>query len=670
MPEDPQRAFETLTHLDTLEDAAARGALATHRRELLALAARLPAGSPLAPVLRALGAALQLDLAFLRTYPNALLSTLLWRCGPAGDPEAEELGMLAQRWSEQRALAQPDSVWLQALGRPPHAPGGPLIAELRTAGPGTLLSPMTAQGHVLFDGRGLFHRWDLWDIEEGTRTNVTTVAEPTWPLKLVTRSWDGAALHDARTDAHRHELAIPDGGNANDGSFSPDGALFALAGCGDEYDFGFVNLYDTATGRAVRKWQGPRPFWKAPVFSPDGRRLLAPSEAGLFLWDVETGHQECLPVFKAEGVAFSQDGRRVATSQDGIVRVWDLGRLRAQGSTPAEPSQPLAFSPDGQRLVRGDWLCDGATGQRLRKLAIRRGRYLEGGPPGNSFVCGTERIVSLEGGIHVWETKSGQPLDHRTGVRYAHWFMIAFSADGRRYAVARQGTTGAEVLDVDTGAALAEVGTQVGNLTCLALSPDGQWLAGGTDKGTIALWSTPGGERLATLSGHKAAVNDMAFSLDGRRLVSAGDNEALRLWELPSGAPLAARPLDTRDPDYELYRPGFAGKRRTWHATPEALGALWGWEGFLGPRPGPYSIEVREGVTRFIDRATGRPAAVFPDAGPWLTRPDGLMWVSPSVELVQAIPAAPAAHLPGSAGAAPSPAPDDGAGPPRRPPRG
>jgi WD40 repeat protein len=666
MPEDPQRTFETLTRLSTLEDAAARGQLATHRRELLALAEQLPASSPLAPVPRALSAALQLDLAFLRTYPEALLSTLLWRCGPAGDPEAEALGMLAQRWSEERALARPDSVWLRALGRPPHAPGGPLIAELRTAGPHTLLSPMTAEGHVLLDGRGLFHRWD---IEEGTLTHVPAVAAPTWPLKLVTRSWDGAALHDARTDTPRHELAMPDGGNANNGSFSPDGALFALAGCGDEYDFGFVNLYDTATGRAVRKWQGPRTFWEAPVFSPDGRRLLAPSEAGLFLWDIETGQQECLPVFKAEGVAFSEDGRRVVTSQGGVVRVWDLGRLRALASTPAEPSRPLAFSPDGQRLVCGDWLCDGATGQRIRKLEIHRGRYLEGGPPRNAFICGTERIVSLEGGIRVWETKSGQPLAHRTDVHYAHWFVTAFSANGRRYAATRQGAPGAEVLDVDTGAVLAKVETQAGNLTCLALSPDGQWLAGGTDEGTIALWNTAGGELLATLSGHEAAINDMAFSLDGRRLVSAGAKEALRLWELPSGARLAARPLDARDPASEAYRPGFAGKRRTWYATPETLGALSGWEGFVGPRPAPFSTEVREGVTLFIDRETGRPAAVFPDAGPWLTRPDGLMWVSPSVQLVQALPA-PAAHPPGSAGAAPSPAPDDGAGPPRRPPRG
>ncbi|HLK99426.1 MAG TPA: hypothetical protein VK539_02535 [Myxococcaceae bacterium] len=666
MPEDPQRAFETLTRLGTLEDAAARGALASHRRELLALAAQLPASSPLAPVLRALSAALQLDLSFLRTYPEALLSTLLWRCGPAGDPEAEALGMLAQRWSEQRALARPDSGWLRALGRPPHAPGGPLIAELRTAGPHTLLSPMTAEGHVLLDGRGLLHRWD---IEEGTLTHVPAVAAPTWPLKLVTRSWDGAALHDARTDAHRHELAIPDGGNANDGSFSPDGALFALAGCGDEYDFGFVHLYDTATGRAVRKWQGPRTFWKAPVFSPDGRRLLAPSEAGLFLWDIETGHQECLPVFKAEGVAFSEDGQRVVTSHDGVVRVWDLARLRAPGATPAEPSHPLAFSPDGQRLVCGDWLCDGATGQRLRKLELHRGRYLEGGPPVNAFICGTQRIVSLEGGVLVWDTKSGQPLARRGRPRYAHWFVTAFSADGLRYAAAHQRTTAAEVLDVDTGAVLAKLETERGDITCLALSPDGQWLAGGTDKGTIEVWSTASGKRLATLSGHGGPVNDMAFSLDSRRLVSAGDNEALRLWELPSGAQLAARPLGAQDPSYELYQPGFADKRRTWHATPEALGALSGWEGFVGPRPGPYSTEVREGVTLFIDRETGRPAAVFPDAGPWLTRPDGLMWVSPSVQLVQALPT-PAAHLPGSAGAAPSPAPDDGAGPPRRPPRG
>lgn len=641
MLEDPRHAFETLTRLATLREAATRGELASHRAKLLALAARLPPGSRDATVLGVLAEALLLDLAFLRTWPDALLSTLLWRCSQPGGPESEALGSLARRWLEERA---PGSVWVRALGPPPHAPGGPLLAELHTAHPHTLLSPMSAGGHVLLDGRGVFLRWS---IEEGTLADTPAVTPPTHPLKLVIRGWEGAALHDAATDWHRCELAMPEDGSSNAGSFSPDGTLVALAGSGDEYAFGFVYLYEAATGRAVRKWEGPRPFCKAPVFSPDGRYLLAPGDAGLFLWEIATGQEERLLIHDAEGAAFSEDGRRLVTTHGVVVRVWDLERLRALEPGAAEPSGPLVFSPDGRRLVVGDWLCDGPTGRRLRKLDIHRGRYLEGGPTPKWFTCGNARIVSLQGGVRVWETESGEPLAHRGDVYYPHWYVTASSEDGLRYAAARKGSAEAEVLDVDTGAVLAGVETAGDGLECLAMSPDGQWLAGGTREGTIELWSTVSGQRLVTLSGHTAPVCELAFSRDGRRLVSAGDNEALRLWALPGGAALASRPLDARDSPYSLYQGGVSSTRRSWRATPEALRALSGWEGFVGPRAGPFSTEVQGGVTLFLDRQTRRPVAAFPTAGPWLQHPDGERWVSPSAYvLLEGVPGDPGAGSP------------------------
>jgi hypothetical protein len=185
-------------------------------------------------------------------------------------------------------------------------------------------------------------------------------------------------------------------------------------------------------------------------------------------------------------------------------------------------------------------------------------------------------------------------------------------------------------LDVDTGAVVVQVETAGGQLECLALSPDGQWLAGGTQEGAIELWSTVSGQRLVTLSGHTAPVCELAFSRDGRRLVSAGDNEALRFWELPGGAALASRALDARDPPYFLYQNGVASTRRKWYTTLEALGALSGWEGFVGPRPGRFCAEVHGGVTLFLNRQTRLPVAAFPGAGPWIQHPDSERWVSPS----------------------------------------
>lgn len=293
MSEELRREFDALTRLEALEESAARGELASHRRRLLTLAARFPSGTRGIVALEGLGAALQMDLPFLRAYPEALISTLLWRCShhegsgsgavsPLGPliPSGSILAGLAQRWREEQARAHPDSVWVRALGPPLYGLGGPLIAELRTASSHALLSPVIAEGHVLLRVKEDASPTPIrrWAIEEGTLVEAPDVAPPVFPLKVVTRGWgENAVLADAATGAQRWELTIPREGSASTGSFSPDGALCALVGCGDEYDFGFVHLFESATGRLLRKWEGPRPFWKAPVFSPDGQRLMVPS---------------------------------------------------------------------------------------------------------------------------------------------------------------------------------------------------------------------------------------------------------------------------------------------------------------------------------------------------------------------------------------------------------
>jgi len=631
-------SLDALIGLAALEAAVAKGDLADHRRLLLALAVVLPPDSREAAVAEALAAALQLDLAFLRSYPGELVPTLLWRCSPPDGNDAGRgpLADLVQRWREECSSRQARIAKMHALTPPRHAPRGPLIAELRTADPHDLLSPMTVPGHVVLKvqadapGGALRH----WLVAEGTLASAPEIVVSEPPLKFVFSPWESAALKDASSGAHHCQLPIPEGGNASEGTFSPDGTRCAVAGSGDEYSFGFVHLYDTKTGQTLREWHAPRPFWSRPVFSPDGLRVSAPSDAGLFLWDVASGQEECLPIHDAKSVAFSQGGRWLVTTNRRTVQVWDLARLRAKEPSPAEPSEPMVFSPDGQRLVLGDWLCDGATGRRLRKLKIPRGRYLMGGPPRRWFTCGTEQIVSLECGVHVWDADDGHDLWHRSDPHYAHWHVTAFSADGRSYVVAHEGTPTAQVRDARTDRVLASVETAGTGLSCLALSPDGQWLAGGTDGGEVELWKMTSGQHLLTLHAHDRPVSDVAFSLDSRRLASAGDDEALRIWEVPSGAERAARRLDQRDPCYTRWQGGVTSEHRCWSATPDSLRALSGWGGFVGPLAGPCSVEERGGVTIFTNRATGQVAGVFPLEGPWLLHPDGVTWASPFAHVI------------------------------------
>ncbi|MEU3648157.1 hypothetical protein AB0E59_32595 [Lentzea sp. NPDC034063] len=69
----------------------------------------------------------------------------------------------------------------------------------------------------------------------------------------------------------------------------------------------------------------------------------------------------------------------------------------------------------------------------------------------------------------------------------------------------------------------------------VALSPDGQTLATGSDDHVVRLWNINDPRKpkeVVTLTGHTEPVYTVAFSPDGRTLASAGFDHVVRLWDL------------------------------------------------------------------------------------------------------------------------------------------
>jgi WD40 repeat protein/tRNA A-37 threonylcarbamoyl transferase component Bud32 len=338
-------------------------------------------------------------------------------------------------------------------------------------------------------------------------------------------------------------------------AFSPDGNSVATAAWDTHQDArlpSLVVLVDAKTGAERRRFERHSGLIESVAFSPDGRRLLIGGrDQTVRVWDVTTGEE--LHRLNGHGgwvssVAFSPDGRRALSgSDDKSLRLWDLdtGRLLRTFLGHTSGVSSVAFSPDGRGALSASldhtvrrW--DVETGQEVRPLQEPFGALVSLAltPDCASLVTG-----GTDGSVRLWHPGGKPPLCLTADEHPPTWNGVAVSGDGEMAAFSIDRAV--RLYHLKTGKYQDCTGPG-GQVTCVALSPDGRLVVGGDSEpgnDAVSVWSVDGGAPLKRLGTALNGVQGVSFSADGRFLFSVSSNGALREWDTGSGLE-TRRPLD------------------------------------------------------------------------------------------------------------------------------
>lgn len=230
------------------------------------------------------------------------------------------------------------------------------------------------------------------------------------------------------------------------------------------------------------------------------------------------------------------DGQLLAScDRDNAVKIWQIDTgaeiLSLRGEEWFASANSIAWSPDGGVIA-------GALGENITIWNSSNGEELHTQDQGASiyaiaFIDGqTLASGSQLGAIKIWQPFTGSErllCQSSSGIT-----TIAISPNGQILASGSEDAT-TSLWSFDT---LSEIRTQAGHysgICSVAISPDGRILASSSSDKTIKLWSLDTGEEILTLQGHLGAVKSLAFSPDSNIIASGSADKTIRLWDTATG---------------------------------------------------------------------------------------------------------------------------------------
>jgi WD40 repeat protein/predicted Ser/Thr protein kinase len=243
--------------------------------------------------------------------------------------------------------------------------------------------------------------------------------------------------------------------------------------------------------------------------SANGQVLATASIDGITIWQLEEHHfvrKHDIPIAsdKIEALALTADGSTLAIGLSAEVRLWDVADGRAIPESPSMPGHviDLDITNDGTMLAV---VLESEASRQIRLWSIAQHQLL-----------------------HVLEDTTASTI------------RVAFAPDGAL--VASHSYEQITIWDVASGEQKCQFDDHMDNVTCVAYSADGKWLA--AMGGCVRVWHIEGSDSqlLLKLPPHRSGQQGLAFSPDSDALAVACGSQ-ISAWKLPIETPplLASR---------------------------------------------------------------------------------------------------------------------------------
>jgi WD40 repeat protein len=361
--------------------------------------------------------------------------------------------------------------------------------------------------------------------------------------RLAISTWDPPVVQIRELETGRI-LRLPHSVGVHGVAWHASGTLLAAA-CADKG----IHVWDAVRGERLRVLQGHEGMPRCVAFNPGGDLLAsAGSDATLRLWDPWSGKLRLVLPASECPIQFSNDGHRMAFRRDPRhVAFWDVSENGACRSLRGDPSalayglRDLTFSTDGRLLGsasgEGARLWNPAAGRAVALLSPDSCELLAFAPDGRELFAGSPYAIqawpisySREGSLRLGTPRRLPAPDELRPNRGS------LSRDGRSLAVLEQARNRIVVLSLDGATAPVFLGPET-NLSDIAISPDGRWVAVGTWHGTegVRVWRV-GAETKAPLQLPLHEDARVAFSPDGRRLLTGTAGE-YQFWSVENWRP-------------------------------------------------------------------------------------------------------------------------------------